>query len=337
MIIPQYELRINPHMLSAEDLELRSGGIGASEAGAVIGASRWRTPVDVWMEKTGKAQPTDMVPLSAMWWGHALEDTVADAYAEKHGVKLRKRKSLKSKKWPHLLATLDREVVGQRRILEIKTSSPWYRDWGEDGGDDCPYEVVAQVTQQMAVRNWTENPADVALFKTIVDYREYTIEFDHELWEYMLPKLDAFWEHVKSGEPPPAINIHDINTLYPDAYENPLLATEEMMATVHQYDVSKAELKKLTTLVKDLQEQLILQIGPHDVVNDEEGKKVFSYKNIKTRIKIDWEQVALGLFQHCVDHNIIQPDSKIIPALKEKHSTIAGGYRRWHRQAPELT
>lgn len=327
--------------LSPEELQMRSKGIGASEAGAVIGASRWRTPIDVWLVKTGQAPASEATVLTPMWWGHQLEAPVAAAYAQKHGVKLRQRKTIVSKKYPMLLATLDREVVGQRRTLEIKTSTPWYKEWGEGNSDDessdnCPYEVICQVMQQMFCRQWTDNPTTVALFKTITDYREYTVHFDEDLWEYMLPKLLHFWTLVETREPPVAINIADINTLYPEVDDNPLLATDELLESVRQYDIEQANFKRLEMSVKAMKEQLILAIGPHDVVNDEGGRKVYSYKNIKTRTKIDWEQVTLSLFQHMVDRNLLLPDDSILGALKEKHSTIAGGYRRWYRKAPAL-
>ena len=40
-------------------LELRRNGIGGSDAAAVCGVSRYKSPVELWMEKTDRIKPTE--------------------------------------------------------------------------------------------------------------------------------------------------------------------------------------------------------------------------------------------------------------------------------------
>jgi predicted phage-related endonuclease len=40
-----------------EWLAARRLGIGGSDIGALLGASPWSTPLDVWADKTGQAEP----------------------------------------------------------------------------------------------------------------------------------------------------------------------------------------------------------------------------------------------------------------------------------------
>ena len=61
----------------------RSKYLGASEAGAVLGLSPYRTPLRVWQEKTGQiVQDPPGIPMRA---GNALEALVLDLFTEKTG------------------------------------------------------------------------------------------------------------------------------------------------------------------------------------------------------------------------------------------------------------
>ena len=53
-------------MLINQDFSVdRSKYIGGSDIGAILGLSRFRSPLEVWMEKTGKqAKKLDSIPLS---------------------------------------------------------------------------------------------------------------------------------------------------------------------------------------------------------------------------------------------------------------------------------
>ena len=56
-------------------LEERRKGIGGSDAAAIAGLSPWKSPVAVWLEKTGQVEPEE--PGEAAYWGTVLEDVVA--------------------------------------------------------------------------------------------------------------------------------------------------------------------------------------------------------------------------------------------------------------------
>lgn len=56
-----------------EWLEWRSQGIGASDAPIIMGASPWKTPYKLWLEKT--TGQSDFQGNEATERGHALEDS----------------------------------------------------------------------------------------------------------------------------------------------------------------------------------------------------------------------------------------------------------------------
>jgi hypothetical protein len=61
--------------------EERRKGIGGSDAAAVAGLSRYRTPIQVYMEKLGLIDPPE--ENEAMYWGKKLEDLVAEEFSQK--------------------------------------------------------------------------------------------------------------------------------------------------------------------------------------------------------------------------------------------------------------
>jgi len=178
-------------MLSDAEMELRRTGIGASEAAAAIGLSPYKTPIDLWLEKTSTEPPNRdwYKPGKPAYFGTLIEDVIADTYAAIHDVKLRRTHTLAHPTYDFILATPDREIVGQKKLLECKASSPWRSDWGEEYTDEIPTEYVVQCHQQMAVRGWVDNGCDIAVFKSITDYREYHVPFDYEFWDIIVSKL----------------------------------------------------------------------------------------------------------------------------------------------------
>ena len=70
-------------------LELRRQGIGGSDAAAIVGLDRYRSPFDVYADKLGlkKEQPDN----EAMRQGRDLEEYVASRFCEQTGKKVRRR------------------------------------------------------------------------------------------------------------------------------------------------------------------------------------------------------------------------------------------------------
>lgn len=187
--------------LTAQQLERRQQGVGASEVAAVLGLDPYRTPFDVWYSKVYPGERVQ-VQTDAMRRGHRLEPVVADMYAEAHpGVLLEVSDTCARRDAEWALATPDRIVLapsGATGLLEIKTKR-WHtaRVWGETGTQDVPLLVVAQCQWQMWVvdRPW----CDVALLIDGEEYREYHLERDDESIAAMVEEVARFWMfHVRN-------------------------------------------------------------------------------------------------------------------------------------------
>lgn len=177
--------------------EARRQGIGASDVPAIAGMSSYGTPLTVWEQKTGRAEPQpDNAQLE---WGRRLEPVIAEAFSEHAGIPIRRRlREVRYREWPVLFAHLDR--MTPEGPLEIK-SAMTTRGWGETGSSEVPPHVGLQVQAQLVCSDRTRG--FVAALIGYRDFRWYEIERDDALIEEsLLPLLREFWALVETDTPP---------------------------------------------------------------------------------------------------------------------------------------
>src|SRR5690606_4046622 len=80
-------------MSEQEWLEARTRGIGGSDAATVLGLNKWRTPFELWLEKTGQVEPVSS-DSEAAYFGNLLEDVVAKEFSRRTGKKVRRRNAI---------------------------------------------------------------------------------------------------------------------------------------------------------------------------------------------------------------------------------------------------
>lgn len=208
--------------LPREDwLKLRKNGIGGSDAAAAVGLSPYVSPLELWLDKTGRdanllrPDPTDTT--EPVYWGTLLEPIVAAAYTQQTGHRVRKVNAvLQHPAIPFMLANIDREIVGVPgvQILECKTAGEFgARLWREG----VPEYVQLQVQHQLAVTG--KRAADVAVLLCGQQLAVHRIERDDELIARLIPLEAQFWQYVTSNTPPPADGSESANRalrcLYP--------------------------------------------------------------------------------------------------------------------------
>ncbi len=234
--------------LSTEQLAERKKSLGGSDAGAVLGLSPYRTPFDVWLDKTGRAPELD--DTDAMFWGRVLEDTVAKVYADRSGDKIRRRGFERSREFPWMHANIDRVIVGDPRgvgVLEIKTAGQYSADdWGESGTNQIPEHYYAQVAHYLAVTGYTW--ARLAVLIGGRDFRVYDVPRDDEIIDRLIDLERDFWRLVETDMPPEPTNAADMAKRWPKDTGAAVVADDEMMAKVEM-------LRTITTRIKSYNEQ----------------------------------------------------------------------------------
>lgn len=188
---------------SSEDrarwLDLRSTGIGASEIAAVLGESRWKSPLALYAEKTGESSESS--DNEAMFWGLRLERIVADVFSERTGrAVMWSGEMLRSREHPWALATLDALVAPSKDVrwpLDSKTSSAFKADDWEDGP---PREYYLQLQQQMLVTGASR--ASIACLLGGQRLVWCDVERDEIEIRRIIHAGRAFWERVEQRSAP---------------------------------------------------------------------------------------------------------------------------------------
>ncbi len=214
-------------MLNNQNLALlRAKSLGGSDVGAALGLSRYRSAVDVWMEKTGKqVGARDSLPLR---FGKFAESFVASEYALASGTSLVIHEAaVIHPQYEYMHGHIDRFVlngdaplidedgrINASHILECKTTNPFAQsEWGEAGSDQVPLSYFVQCVWYMMLTNLDRT--DLAVLFGNSDFRIYEITRGLELEKMVLERAVSFWEnHVLNDIPPAATSESDYKNLF---------------------------------------------------------------------------------------------------------------------------
>lgn len=189
------------NMSREEWLSVRGQGIGSSDAAVAVGISPYKSPLELWLEKTERQAAVDISANDAVFWGTTLEHIIANVYAHRTGTKVRRLNAvLQHPDHPFMLANLDRVVqhpTDGNGILEVKTAGVNSAKFWEEG---VPDSYQCQVLHQLAVtgKAW----CDVAVLIGGQDFRVYRILPDHDKMADLIQREAAFWQCVVDDVPP---------------------------------------------------------------------------------------------------------------------------------------
>ena len=278
----------------------RSKFLGGSDAAAVMGLSPWATPVELWMQKTGrkpKAEP-DARQQRIYDRGHRLEPFIRDMVMDKlrdEGVEvelLACNERYVDPEHGFLSCEIDFELaitgtvqIGDELVAmdrehvnaDAKSVSGFARKkWGEENTEDVPIEYAAQFMHGLMITG--RRYCLVAALRSFDDVDIYWTVRDDETIAAMRPKLVSFWlDHVVADVAPDPMVFDDIKALFP--LDNGLCAeaTPEIAELVGRYRVVKAQLSDLEKVADELKFRIADFISPHSMLTYE-GQPLMTWK-----------------------------------------------------------
>ena len=194
-----------------EWLAERMNHIGASDASAVIGVSKWKSNVDLYREKVGEPKP--YVTNEAIELGKRAEPALRllySAYNPEMTVDYHQYTIIFQEDLPFIASTLDGELTddnGRRGILEIKTASVTKKNqWAEWDGQ-IPNYYFTQVLHQMVSTGYEFADLFACLTgldgsSTIRTYRFERADHVDDIW-WLIEQEAKFWECVQNRKMPP--------------------------------------------------------------------------------------------------------------------------------------
>lgn len=207
-------LRYN-HYEDRESWLAGRSGIGASEAAAVCGLSKWQTPIGLWELKTGKKKAKDLSGNEAVAFGVRAEPHLRGLFMAEHPeytLAYHAYDILYQDYRPWLTATLDGELYdadGNFGILEIKTAQCSSKaDW-EAWRDRIPTHYYTQINHQFLATGAKFAYLFALLTGLDGDSSVRTYYFTAENcagdMAWLLNKETKFWQYVQADKMPPAV------------------------------------------------------------------------------------------------------------------------------------
>lgn len=193
-------------MLTTEQLELRKKHLGASEAAAIFDKDPFQTAADVYFRKTIDAPVEDDEPTEAMMRGNRLEEPLLQFAEERLNCEIVRGSTIGSIVDPIsgiLLATPDGAIVEKNEGIEAKSTIKM-DDWGDEGTDEVPDQVLIQCSHQMYVMGWVRVWVPVLMLTAFRDeWRMYCVNRNDKLCDTIAQQEIVWWNrHVVAREPP---------------------------------------------------------------------------------------------------------------------------------------
>lgn len=198
--------------------ELRRQGIGGSDAASIAGQNPYRSKFTTYYDKLG--QLPEQAESEVIRLGHDLEEYVAKRFTEKTGKRVKNcNYILRSKEYPFMLANIDRQIVGENAVLEIKTTRNY--DHYDYANGEYNSSYYTQVLHYMAVGGF--NKAYIAVYELGVDLHVIEVERSEAVKRDIQALIELekkFWEeNIKEKIPPTPSGIENDSKFLATAYK----------------------------------------------------------------------------------------------------------------------
>ena len=279
------DIREIPYSSKEEWLALRKRlGIGGSEAGAVIGMNPYKSAYTLWAEKTGRAAEFEGNLITEV--GSYLEAFVAELFERETGKRVRrKNRILVNDAYPFAFADVDRLVVGEKALLEIKTTNSVPIMKQLRNSNEFPEAYYAQVVHYLAVSGLQK--AYLAVLINCREFKVYELERDEDEIAALMGAEEEFWCHyVHDDTPPPtdgaASTSDTITAIYPESNDD----TVSLVA----YENDLKKYMNFNALIKDLEKK-----------RDEAANRIKAFMGESGRgeadgFKVSWTSTARSSF-----------------------------------------
>ena len=270
----------------------RRSFLGGSDCAAILGVSKWATPLDVYFKKTNQCtEIVDQIKSSIFRRGHRLEAYVLSlAQIEYNFEAISVNKRYFHKDYGFLSSEIDFEWIDENGDIqngEIKTASDFAAaEWA----DGVPIYYQAQAHHNMIITGRTCCMLIVQIGLEKIE--KFLIHADKQLHQHILDTEIKFWEtNILAGVPPEPTNHEDVDRLYPFDNQKEIEATHEVKMALHRIKNYVETKKELEALIEN--DQMLIKNHMKNctaLVND--GLTLATWKTQESK-RIDVKRLAL--------------------------------------------
>lgn len=248
-----------------EWLEIRGRGIGGSDVSALMGLNEYKSPLTLWLEKTGRIDSKNLSDNESVQWGITLEPIIRKKFADKHpeyAVQIPEG-TYCSDDYPWERANLDAELIDRKTgafgVLEIKTVG---ERRAEDWRDGPPDYYQTQVIHYLNVTGYT-----FAWFAVLIGgqrYREFRFNPDNDDREAVRNAVKQFWGMVQRDQMPKLVGKRDEGQALTDYFgdgNGEYVQNIDASELVERYQAICADIKALESEKNHVSNQIKEMIG----------------------------------------------------------------------------
>lgn len=265
-------------MLTPEQIEARKTGLGGSDIAALVGLSKWMTPLELFLTKIGEREDNQTSEFAK--WGNYHEDNIRQEYMAITGKMVGTSNELFRHPVHHwMIANVDGIIEGEKALLECKSTSFMNRRrWGTAGTDEIPEEYLLQCAHYAIVLD--VEYVDIAVLIGGNDFRIYTYKRNAVLENRLIELESDFWNnHVVPRSPPRPRTIGDASILWPESKEKSTKVMDESLeAKILRLPEVRNALKELEEEENQIKGDICAFLQDSEVLMDYSGKRLASWQ-----------------------------------------------------------
>jgi len=266
--------------LTIKQLKARKQGLGGSDVAAILGLSKWATPLDIYIDKISE-EVEEQELTNFQEWGNRLEPLIIEKFTDATGLKCSiTNKTFKHPKHQFMLANVDALIPEENAILECKTVNSFgAQEWGIEGTDQIPDYYLTQCIHYAEVLDAAK--VYIAVLIGGNDFRIYQYERNHELGNLIIEKEKTFWEqHIKKEVPPSPSTHNDIKNLWNKATEGKSIkGNSEVQSLIEKLTQLQIQRKILDKEIEEIKHTLSSFMKDAEQLLDHQDQIRVTWKN----------------------------------------------------------
>lgn len=274
-------------------LELRTTGIGGSDAGAILGMNEYTSALNVYF---AKKNINGFEGNASTEWGHILEDPIRQMTAKELGIEIVTVPGMyTSYDYPFMNANLDgvcyvpaAKIIEGKEIQgfgghEIKTSAK-----GDGFGDgEIPDSYYCQVQHYMAVTDLPWFILTVFILSSKKAQHYVILRSDEFIYTTLIPAERDFWENnVLANVPPAPKGVESEKDYLKNLPINAeITLDDETNQLVEEQQQLDEEIKKLKQKLDQIKNQIVVNLYK---LSSDDSKKIDKVTAIGDKYKLTY-------------------------------------------------
>lgn len=263
--------------------ETRNQALWASDSRKIIDGKA----AEVYLERTGQVDPTDLSDVEAVQWGLRLQDSIGAAVSDRLGVNLKEADyMIAHPKHNWMRSHFDFITDDGKTLVEVKNyGSHQRKHYGDDGSQIIKPADKAQLIHEAACHG-VENITLAVLFggQELCLY-PFAI-FDDEK-EELIKTLSVVWGNIQTRTPPMPESIEAAKKLFPSSEPHTVMASQLIENSSVELKQIKAQIKALEDRESTLQASIQGFMANNDTLQTIDGRVLATWKSSKPTMSFD--------------------------------------------------